>query len=403
MRYLLAGGGPAAVFCAEAVRRLDSAGDITMLAPDAGRLRGRMALPEYLGGDLPKESACFRPETFCRDHKIQPISGRKLSSVYPEKSVAVLSDGSELRYDRLLLATGSHPICPEWFKEGCQGLYTFWEEEDAEKLAAHIKPGDKAVVAGGGLVGLKVAEALRKVGLEVTVLEAAGQIMPRQLDETASALASEAAAAAGVAVKTSTAVAGIGVAGQKVESVMLSNGKEIPAAHVVVCIGVKPNLRMLAHLGAETAGGVEVDCHMRTRWEGVYAAGDVAKGGVFPAGGKQIVATWQNAVKQGTAAGVNMAGGFLAYEGSIRVNTANIFGRPLAAAGETLRGPGLEEAVFYNPSSGCYRKLILREATLVGFILWGDIRRAGALLPMIGASLRDFPGKARFGGETNLL
>ncbi|MDR2005810.1 MAG: FAD-dependent oxidoreductase, partial [Acidaminococcales bacterium] len=207
MRYLLAGGGPAAVFCAEAVRRLDSSGHIIMLAPDAGRPRGRIALTEYLSGGLQKEDAYLRSETFCRDNKIRPISGRRLSCVHPERRIAVLSDGAELHYDRLLLATGSHPVYPEWFKENCRGVYTFWEEEDADKLAAHIKPGDKAVVAGGGLVGLKVSEALCKAGLQVTVLEAAGRVMPRQLDEMASTLVTEAAGAAGVVVKTYSAVA----------------------------------------------------------------------------------------------------------------------------------------------------------------------------------------------------
>jgi NAD(P)H-nitrite reductase large subunit len=392
MDYVLAGNGPAAVSCARAIRGRDKQGRVFILSPETRRPYSRISVPEYLTGEVKEEDLYFRTEDFYRENGIEPLYGEKLEALEPEDHIAVLSGGRRLPYHKLLLATGSRPLFPSWLDVSSGGVYSLWDKKDAEILAGKAMPGEKAVIIGGGLVGLQAARALHDHGLEITVVEAADRLMPQQLDYAASSMLREATEKVGLAVRAGVFVEKLRQTGGAVCGVLLKNGEELAASLVLAAIGVRPNLSMLESSGADYRQGLEVDEYMYTGLPDIYAAGDVVKGPVFPAGNKEVRATWMNAVEQGRIAGINMAGGRTSYEGSRVVNSIRLFGLSIASAGKIFPGEGQRELVFSPASSGSYGKLVMAGEMLLGVLLAGDIQRAGPLFQKIGGPLTGFLG-----------
>lgn len=394
MRYLIAGCGPAGVHCAEAIRRRDKDAPITMLSPEGCRPYSRVTVPEYMTGEIAQEHIYFRPGSFFSDAGIE-VHTRRLVSLSPEARTAVLDDGTKLAYDSLLLATGSRPAVPLWADMSLPGVYSLWGKDDAERLASKIASGDTAVIIGGGLVGLQAARALNDHGLRVTVLEAAGRLMPRQLDEAASDMLRSAAEARGVRIKTGVSVTKIRRQAGRACGVMLKSGERFEASHILVCAGVRPNLEMLEGIEADWERGVEVDERMRTAVPGVYAAGDIVKAPLYGEGERGVRAIWLNAVQQGVIAGINMAGGDAAYDGSRTLNSIQLFGLAIASAGRIITEPNMREIRYFPASAGNYRKITLSGDVLTGAILVGEIQAAGPLFARLGESLtgisRGFP------------
>ncbi len=390
-RYLIAGCGPAGVRCAEEIRRRDVSGSITVLSPEDTRPYSRITAPEYMTGEIEQENIYFKPETFYEEHNITCL-GSRLCVLRPEEHVAVLENGEEILYGKLLLATGSSAAMPPWAEPSLPGMHSLWGKADAERLAGEIIPGEPAVVIGGGLVGMQAARALNGLGIPVTVLEAAERLMPQQLDAAAAGMLEQAARRAGVEVRTGVFVESITRKNGRVSGVLFKTGERLNAAHVLVCVGAIPNLDMLAKILPDWRRGVEVDEFMRTKLPDVYAAGDVARAAVFEGGGKEVRAIWHNAVRQGAIAGMNMTGAAEEYEGARAQNSIQLFGLAVASAGIVLARQGMREQVISPASTGTYLKIIVDGENLSGALIAGDIRGAGPLFAKLGGPLTGFLG-----------
>ena len=394
MSYLIAGCGPAGIRCAEEIRRRDKTGEIVMLSPEDSRPYSRITVPEYLTGEVEKENIYFKPESFFADNNIKLITGKTLVSLKPEENIAVLDSGEELRYGKLLLATGSSPAMPPWDNVNADGVHKLWGKADAENLAKKINTGEKAIVIGGGLVGMQAARALSDHGLDVCVLEAADRLMFQQLDETAAEMLKNAAQSTGIRIETGVFVEAIRKKDGKASGVTLRSGEEIEADHILICTGVRPNLGMLEGLDVDWQRGLETDLSMRTSIQDVFAAGDIVRTTVFGGDTSEIRAIWINAVRQGIIAGANMAGGNEIFEGSRALNSIQLFGIAIASAGSISAADGMSEEVLSYPVSGTYCKLIMEGNVLRGALIAGDIRYAGPLFAKIGRPLNGFLGKA---------
>jgi NAD(P)H-nitrite reductase large subunit len=281
-----------------------------------------------------------------------------------------------------LLATGGVPFVPKMEGLERDGVFTFTTQDDAVRLAERVGEARRAVVVGGGLIGVSVAEALVKRGLAVSIVELKDRILNMILDEEGSRLAEEAVRQAGIEVLTGRTVASVvgrPQNGGTVVSVFLDNGREVPCDLLVVAIGVTPRVDLAREAGIEVRRGIVVDERMATSAPDVYACGDASEAYDFAFGAARPTPVWPNAYLGGRVAGRNMAGVETRYPGGTACNSLNYFGISLVSAG-LVTAPsddGFEVLLRSEAERGLYRKVIVKDGKLVGMVYVGDVSRAG--------------------------
>jgi nitrite reductase (NADH) large subunit len=230
----------------------------------------------------------------------------------------------------------------------------------------------RALVIGGGFIGMLAAEALRKRAMDLTIVEMADQLMPQLLDAEGGKIFERAVRDAGVDLRLGTQVSAVGANGQGVR-VTLSAGGSIDTDLLVVAAGVRPNLGCVANGVVEKGRGIRVNDHMETSEPGVYAAGDVAESADFVSGVPTVHAIWPTAVDQGRIAGANMAGRPVSYPGSLGMNVVGLFGVTLAQVGRFREAAGDATEVSGSGGGQHYRKMVIDPAgTMVGAMYLGD-------------------------------
>jgi len=387
MKYLIAGNGPAAVNAVKSIRELDKEGQIIMVSPENNEPYSRITVPELMVGEIDEKDIYFVPG-FYEEYNVETKLGVKVSTIRPEEHVAVLSDGEEIAYDKLLIATGARPFMPDWADMSLDGMLSLWDKADAQHIATKIEKGKNAVIAGAGLVAFQAARALNSYGMKVTLV-ARRFIMSRQLDDMAAAILKRAAESCGVRVLLHTSVEEVISDNGAVKGVKLTNGEIIETNCLLACMGTKPNLELLDGV-LDYEGGVEVDDCMQTALPDVYAAGDIAKA-EMASGGKSVRAIWPNAVIQGAIAGKNMAGDCCASEGSRAMNSIELFGVSFISAGQIEAKEGQKEVILRNTDKA-YHKVILEGATLKGMTFAGEVQEAGTLVAKMDTVCAGFTG-----------
>ncbi|HEX3614604.1 MAG TPA: FAD-dependent oxidoreductase [Sporichthyaceae bacterium] len=303
-RFVIVGGGQAAAAAAEELRNREFAGEVVILAEEHEYPYERPPLSkEYLlSGDA--TDLYFKPAQWYADNKVTVVQGAKVVSVDPKSRALSLEDGSEERYDKLLIATGGRPrIVPSI--TGARVRY-LRDKVDADRMNSELVPGATLVVIGAGFVGCEVAASVRKRGVDVIVLEALDVPMKRALGDDVGHAMAEIHRTNGVDLRLSTTITAITESGEKV--VLSTSDGEISADYVLVAIGMTPNTELLDGSGIEVGNGVLVDEFCRSSDPDVYAAGDVANAWDPELGRRVRVEHYDNAAKQGAAAAANMLG-----------------------------------------------------------------------------------------------
>jgi NAD(P)H-nitrite reductase large subunit len=252
-------------------------------------------------------------------------------------------------------------------------------------LAREVPATEDIIVIGGGLIGLQAAEALSKVGVNVTVIEMLDRVLALAVDEYASSLIRSEFERHGVKIVTSTRVAEIGRnESSGVASVVLGDGREIPCQSVILAAGVTPRTELAALAGIKVNRGISVDDYMRTSAENVYAAGDVAETRELLSGEHRLIPIWPNAYMEGRIAGLSMAGRSVPYQGGLTMNAAHFFDFPVISSGVSQAGEGYDNSIQVNEHTGYYRRIILKKNVPVGMVMAGDaVDRSGLILSLI--------------------
>ena len=383
MRYLIIGNCAAGIHAVEAIRSVDKERGITIVSDEDCSSYCRCLLSYYLAGTHREEDLLLRPNNFYEKMRIGPFFGKKVASVDATKKEVALQDGEKIGFDRLLIATGSFAKSLGVEGEDKKGVFKFRTIKDAKEILEIAKEVKKAVVLGGGLIGLKAAYGLKQRGLDVTVIVKSDQIMSRVIDRDAAEIIRTHLEQNGLKIRTGLGATKI-LGKQKVEGLILDNGEEVECGIIIVGKGVSANLGLVKTTEIKTHLGIIVDDHMRTNVDGVHAAGDCAQTYDLASEESTINALWTAASEQGRIAGFNMAGQDRIYDGSIAENSIEFFGLPIVSLGVSRpKGEGYEEIVKSYPQKLLYKKLVLKEDRLVGAILVGRFENAGVILSLI--------------------
>ncbi|MGQ0464742.1 MAG: NAD(P)/FAD-dependent oxidoreductase [Sporichthyaceae bacterium] len=308
-RFVIVGGGQAAAAAAAELRDREFDGEIVILSEEHEYPYERPPLSKdyLLTGDT--TDLYFKPAEWYGEAKVEVVFGAKVTGVDPKAKVLTLADGSEQRYDKLLIATGGRPkVIPSISGERVRYLR---DKVDADRMNEELTEGSTLVVIGAGFVGCEVAASARKRGVNVVVIEAFDVPMKRALGDAVGAAMAQVHLNNGVDLQCSTTIESVTESGDKV--VVVTNNGTVEADYLLVAIGMTPNVELLEGSGIEIDNGIVVDEFCRTSDPDVFAAGDVANAWDPEAGHRVRVEHYDNAAKQGAAAAANMLGAEVAY------------------------------------------------------------------------------------------
>ncbi len=381
MRYVIIGNGAAGQAAAEAICGQDPAGQVHILSNESHSAYYRPLIPGLIEDGMGKVSL-FREELHAPE-RVEVRLGVRVVAIDPEKKKLSLEDGEILPYDRLLLATGSSAIrLPIPGLEG-PDVHVLRTIGDAEDIKLSAETADRAVVIGGGRVGMKSSFALRNRGLDVAVVEKRDRVVPLQLDDVAAEIMGRAVEAYGIKLFLGQTV-------QKVEqddgvkTIVLEDGTRLKANLIVVAVGVQPNLELAKGAGLAVNQGVLVNTHLQTSDSSIYAAGDVVETADIVTGENVVSGIWTNAVEMGRMAGENMAGGRVEYPGAFGVlNSFELASIPTISIGLIAPPAAADYQVYTSRRGNSYRKLVLKDGLLKGALLVGDIEGAGVYTGLI--------------------
>lgn len=385
MAYVIVGAGPAGVIAAETLRKNDPDSPITLIGGEDEAPYSRMAIPYYLEGNIAEEGTHLRKQTtHYADLKVEYLRGARVTGLDTAARQLTLADGHSVPYDKLLLATGSHPTRPPVPGIDLPGVLSCWTLADARAIKPQIAEGAHVVLIGAGFIGTIILDAIGSQKLTLTVIEAESRMTPRMMDETGGAVMQSWCDTKGVRVLASTRVEALEEGGERKFTLRLSNGETLAADLVVTATGVLPNIDFLAGSGIETDQGILVDEHLQSSVPGIYAAGDVAQGRDFSLGERFVHAIQPTAAEHGQIAALNMAGKDAAYRGSLIMNTIGVLGLTVYSFGQWMGAEsGGERGEFLDREQHRYIRLEFKGDRLIGAIYIGNLEQIGILRGLI--------------------
>ncbi len=375
MRYVVIGASAAGINGIRELRKIDKESEIILISKDS-KMYSRCILHHYLRDERTVEELNFAEENFEEFYHVNWIKGKAAKAVKPEEKKVILEDGTEVAYDKLLITTGSHTYIPpvKNLKEA-KNVIGFRNLEDIETLKEAVKTHKNVLIMGAGLVGLDCASGLSDIGVHVSIVEMAGWMLPKQLDERAAKTYQDAFGALGVDqyynVGVSEAVLN---ENGEITSVILTDGTEVACDYVVVTAGVRSNVEFLEGSGIEVGKfGLIFDATGKTSNDDIYGAGDVS--GLSP--------IWPAAVKEGIVAASNMAGvkrqmtDFFASKATMNFRTI-----PTMSLGY-VNPEDDSYSVEIQDKGDSYKKIVHKNGKIVGAILQGDLAYGGILQQLI--------------------
>jgi NAD(P)H-nitrite reductase large subunit/Fe-S-cluster-containing hydrogenase component 2 len=367
---VVVGSSAAGIAACEAAREHAPDCSITLVTADASAQYSRPLLSYVLAGRI------GRPAIYWPESDLQVRVLHKVGHALACQSL-LLDDGTALPFDRLIIATGARPATLSIPGAALPGVHALRNLEDLDQIEKQTAPGRRAVVLGGGNVGLQTCEALLARGLTVTVVVTSPHLLSQMVDAEAGRRIADLFIRHGLNVRTGRDAVEITGNGH-VEGVRLDDGELIGADLLIVGKGIKPNVEWLRGSGVRVNRGIVVDLNGRTSVPGVFAAGDCAEA-IDPLTGRSAVSgIWPVAYEMGRAAGAAAVGIERPSAGALRMNASRFFGEPIISIGEVCpeRLDGATAEVL-TTGGGVYRKLVYQEGRLAGALLYGDISGAG--------------------------
>ncbi len=380
MKHVIIGNGPAGVIAAETLRKADSKADITLIGDEPEPPYSRMAIPYFLMGNIGEAGTHLRKEKGHFDALgIKLLKGRAAGIDAKARKVK-LADGKSLDFDRLLIATGSHPLKPPIAGLDAPNVHTCWTLEDARAIVKLAQSGSRVLQIGAGFIGCIIMEALAARGTQLSVVEMGDRMVPRMMTEKAGGMIRQWCEKQGVKVHTGAKVESLRAGSKAGELIAkLSNGQEVSADLVICAAGVAPNIDFLKGSGIAAERGILVDAAMQSSVPGIYAAGDVTEAVDFISGKRTLNAIQPNAADQARIAAINMGGGQATLPGSLAINVLDTLGLISASFGQWWGEAGGESVEQVDEKGYKYLSLQFKGDVLIGATSIGLTDHVGVL------------------------
>jgi nitrite reductase (NADH) large subunit len=353
--------------------------DITVFGAEPRGNYNRILLSPVLAGEKTVDEIMLHTPEWYVQRGITLYAGDPAVNVDRARRVVISQSGREVAYDRLLLATGSKPFVIPVPGHNLPGVIAFRDIQDVDAMLEAARSHRKAVVIGGGLLGLEAANGLLRQGMEVTVVHLLDSLMERQLDKPAAALLKASLERRGLnflmQAQTAEIVGGnVDAPGSnegvpRVVAVRFRDGSQIPADLVVMAAGIKPNIELAQRIGLHCERGVVVDDTLQTYDPCIYAVGECVQHRKNTFG--LVAPIWA----QARVCAVHLAGlGHRRYVQSATATRLKVTGIDLFSAGDFIGGEDTEDLVLRDPRRGIYKRLVVRGNRLLGVVLYGDVK-----------------------------
>jgi nitrite reductase (NADH) large subunit len=371
--FAIIGNGAAGYRAAKSLRRAEADLQISVFTDERYPFYLRRQLGDFLAGRLSLNEILFESRNSYRRERIDLFLMTRIERLLPASHEVVFASGQHVRYDRLLIATGSRAVPFEIPGISLGGVAAFDTLSDVQEARRFLPDARRAVILGEGVIGLTIAQSLADRGLRVTQLVRGERFWPEMLDETASGMLEAILEGNGVALARNTEPRAILGAGDRAIGIETTAGETIPADLVAAGCRRQPNLDLLDGAGIETGRGIRVNAALQTSQSDIFAAGDATEPIGFDDLGQEGAAfCWQRAWAQGGLAAASMLDRRAepALE-AVRIRTT-VFGRDLAVIGHgNLAAGGDVEVLDLHDSPGIYRRLVFEKGLLVGAIVFG--------------------------------
>jgi len=377
-RVVVVGNGMAGARFVEELLRRDPKADVTVFGAEDRPAYNRILLSDVLAGKRPASDVVLRSV----DGPVRHL-GKEVVQIDRAAKVVETTDGTQAPYDVLVLATGSHPVVPP--VQGVagpsgqllDGVFVFRTIEDCDAIAKRAKKAKRAIVVGGGLLGLEAARGLLQHGVPVDVVHGMGHLMELQLDSAGGRVLKRSVEKLGVGVHLGSFASKV-TGTRSVTGVGLADGRQVDGDLVVLACGVRPRVELARAAGLAVERGILVDDTLVTDDPSVYALGECAqhRGEVYGL----VAPAWE----QAAVLADRVCGKAATYEGSRLVTRLKAMDLEVASMGDTTptlddEEDGLEVVVVSDPARHVYKKLVIRHGRLAGALLVGDVATAGTV------------------------
>jgi nitrite reductase (NADH) large subunit len=385
MAIIIIGNSAASTAAIESIRKNDCKSPITQFSDETYPLYSRCLTSYHIAGKVDDRSILYRPPSFHKDMQVDLHGGVRVTEVDPVNRKIICDNKRSYEYDRLLISTGSSPKIPDNVDRNINGIFTLRTIEDAVAIKKFLTGVKRAVILGGGLIGMRIAEALSICGIKVTVIIRSNRVLSQMIDMQAARIIQKALEENNIEVMTGTDVSEAVSTGKNITAVKTEKGQIIKCEMLVVAKGVSANTGLIDNTDIKKQWGIVTDENMRTNHKDIFAAGDVAETYDIVTGEHAVNALWTCAVQQGIIAGYNISGHTKAYNGSLGMNSLKLFKTSLISYG--INSPGDESKykiiADIDPVRNIYKKIVIRDNRIKGIVLVGKIENAGLLLSLL--------------------
>lgn len=369
-RVIIIGGGIAGLTAAETIRKFNDSVDVSIITDEDYYPYSRIKLSKYINSEIDFNDLYIHKESWYNDKNINVYLSKKVERIDLISKQAVMNDGKVLNYDKLIITSGSSNFIPPIPNIGINGVFSVRNIDDIKNIQRYIKENKvKSIgIIGGGLLGIEAAWGLKSSGdFNISIIETAPRLLPRQLDEEGSLILEKLINDNGITVYKGAGIKEI-TGETTVTGIALNGGTIIDSDMVIVSTGVRSNLLLAKDTGIAVNRGIIVDKYMKTSNEDIFAAGDCAEYNGM------VYGIWPVAMEQGKIAGSNVKGINEEYKEIVPSNMLQVMGINVFSTGDISES---NTSVKYD--IGLYTKLFIKDNSICGAILMGDTKKGFAI------------------------